>query len=264
MQIVCIANQKGGVGKTTVTAGLAGALAAAGQRVLMIDLDPQASLSHWFNRVAEPAIAGAYDLYDSVARPLSAVTHATGENAIALIPAQAALATLERTAATRAGLGGALVRAFANARSNYDYALLDCPPAVGVLMVSALAVADLLIVPTQTEPMALRALESMQLTASRVERSRQRRLPLAIVPSMYDRRTRVGQDCMVELRTRFAATVWHEEIPIDTRLREASRHRATPATFDAGSRGALAFTKLASWLSQRGDSLAPFTEAHAA
>jgi len=244
MRIVCIANQKGGVGKTTLAAGLAGAFAARGARVLLLDLDPHASLSHWFGLTDAPR--GTYDVYQP-GLALADVAHATPEPAIALAPAAAALATLERAGATSPGIGRALARAFEGA-SGYDVALLDCPPTFGVLMVSALAAADLLLVPTQTEPLALRALDGMLRTAQMVERSRARPLPAVVVPSLFDARTRVARDSLAALRARSDCRVWHETIPVDTRLREASRNARTPQAFDPASRGAQAFTRLADWI----------------
>jgi chromosome partitioning protein len=245
MRIICVANQKGGVGKTTMVAGLAGALAASGLRVLMVDLDPHASLSHWFGVAAEPPPIGAYELYTAPERSLSELTQATCESGIEVLPAQPALATLERAGGNHAGQARALSRAFCNVDYAADYVLLDCPPTLGMLMVSALAAADFLIIPTQTEPLALRALDGIRRTATMVERSRGRFLPQFIVPTLYDRRTRVGQDCLLDLRSRPNHNVWVEEVPIDTKLREASRHTSTPAAFDARARGAIAFERLA-------------------
>jgi chromosome partitioning protein len=252
MRIVCVANQKGGVGKTTTVAGLAGAFAASGRSVLMLDLDPQASLTHWFGLNTSPPRVGTYDLYAASEKPrtldVAEITYPVTEARVALAPAQAGLATLERSASSRPNLGRTLIQAFSDAKLPYDYVLFDCPPTFGSLMISALAAADLVLIPTQTEPLALQALDGMLRTVSMVERSRKHALPVVIVPSMYDRRTRVAQDSLAALRARSACTVWDEEIPVDTRLREASRNGASPEQFDAASRGANAFARLATWI----------------
>ncbi len=252
MRIVCVAHQKGGVGKTTMVAALAGAFAAKGSSVLMLDLDPQASLTQWFGMAESPPLIGTYDLYAGCDKPtplpVERIVHPLTAAHIALAPAQAALATLERTSATRPNLGRTLIRAFTDVDLPYDYVLFDCPPTLGGLMISALAAADLVLVPTQTEPLALQALDGMLRTVAMVERSRGQRLPVLVVPSMYDKRTRVAQDSLAALRARTGCTVWDEEIPVDTRVREASRNTATPAQFDPVSRGAIAFARLAEWI----------------
>ncbi|HEX6833386.1 MAG TPA: ParA family protein [Rudaea sp.] len=247
MRILCIANQKGGVGKTTLAAGLAGAFAANGARVLLLDLDPHASLSHWFGVATQaPARPGSFDLYQSNLPIADVICDA--ENGIAIAPAQPSLATLERARANKPGLGRALVRAFEDPGLPYDVALLDCPPTLGVLMVSALASADLVLVPTQTEPLALKSLDGMLKTAAMVERSRGQTLPLVVVPTLYDKRTRAARDSLALLHARTDCVVWHGEIPLDARLREASRSGRSPARRDPSSRGAQALQRLAQWI----------------
>lgn len=247
MRTWCIANQKGGVGKTTTAIALGAALAERGYRTLLVDLDPHASLSRWLGLPEEPTPAGVYELFGEAPPALVELALPSGQTGLEVLAGGPALATLERQSASRQGLGRALLRAFEH-QHRYDYALLDCPPTLGVLMVAALAAADTLIIPTQTEPLALHGLNAMLRTAAMVQRSRGAPVPVRIVPTLYDKRTRAAQDSLLQLRSRHGDAVWPEEIPVDTRLREASRQALTPHNLDAGARGASGYARLAEWL----------------
>jgi chromosome partitioning protein len=250
MSIWCIANQKGGVGKTTTAVALASLIAAEGRRVLAIDLDPHASLSHWLTGAApgDPAVRGVADLFGDAAPAATTLVRASVIPGLDVLPSQPALATIERHGIGKQGLGLVLSRALADLAPRYDSVLLDCPPTLGVLMVSALAAADLLVAPTQTEPLALHGLDGLLRTAQMIERSRGRPLPARVVPTMYDKRTRAAIDTLAELRQRHGAIVWEAEIPVDTRLREASRDLQSPALAHTTSRGVVAYARLLAWL----------------
>ena len=248
MQIWAIANQKGGVGKTTTTLCLARALAASGARVLLVDLDPHASLSHAFRVPVDPAPAGSHDLFQTPARSIASVVRATDVERLELVAAQPALATLERRGASQPGLGLALGRALSDAASQYDYALLDCPPTLGLLMVNALAAADRLVAPTQTDPLALYGLDDMLRTADMIERSRRRPLPRFIVPTLHDRRTRSGAQSLELLLQRHGERVWPGVVPMDTRLRDA---QALTVSAPVHSRGTEAYAQATAWLLER-------------
>jgi chromosome partitioning protein len=252
MQTWAIANQKGGVGKTTTTLCLGRQLADSGARVLLVDLDPHASLSHPFKVQEYPPPAGSHDLFNqhgqADARPITALARDTDIAGLQIVPAQPALATLERRGATQPGLGLALGRALHDARRHYDFALLDCPPTLGLLMVNALAAADSLIAPTQTDPLALHGLEDMLRTADMVERSRRRVLARQIIHTLHDKRTRSGVQSLELLRERHGANVWPGVVPMDTRLRDAEA--LTAATLPH-SRGTEAYAHAASWLLER-------------
>jgi chromosome partitioning protein len=245
MQTWAIANQKGGVGKTTTTICLGRALADSGARVLLVDLDPHASLSHSFGVPIEPPPAGSHDLFAPEPPPISKLARETAIDGLVLVAAQPALATLERRGASQPGLGLALVRALADARTHHDYALLDCPPTLGLLMVNALAAADRLIAPTQTDPLALHGLDDMLRTADMIERSRRRPLPRFILPTLHDRRTRAGTRSLELLHERHGPHVWPGSVPMDTRLRDAT---ALTAAAPVHSRGTDAYAHAASWL----------------
>ena len=155
MRIWAIANQKGGVGKTTTTLALGRGLAALGHRVLLIDLDPHASLSRAFGVPVDPPPAGVLELFGAPPADLSSLCHASSIQGPDYVCAQSALATLERRSANQPGLGLALQNALARHQGQHDYILLDCAPTLGLLMINALAAADRLIIPTQAEPLAL-------------------------------------------------------------------------------------------------------------
>ncbi|MBB5016616.1 ParA family protein [Rehaibacterium terrae] len=245
MRIWAVANQKGGVGKTTTTLALGSLLAQRGRRVLMIDLDPHASLSRTLGTPADPPPRGTLELFDEPPAGLAELRRPAGREGLDFVAAHAGLATLEKRSATRPGLGLALSRAIEAARGQYDHVLLDCPPTLGVLMVNALAAADLAIVPTQTEPLALFGLEGMCRTAAMIERSRQRALPVGILPTLHDRRTRVAHDTLLELRERHGRRVFDDVIPVDTRLRDTAY---VLAANPAGGRGLIAYDAALLWL----------------
>ncbi len=245
MRAWAIANQKGGVGKTTTSLLLARGLANAGHRVLLLDLDPHASLTRAFEIPTDPPPAGTHDLFNSGNASLIELARYTEIPDLQVVAAQPALATLERRGATQPGLGLALGRALHTVRELYDYVLMDCPPTLGLLMVNALAAADRLIVPTQTDPLALHGLAGMLRTAEMVERSRRRPLPRHVLPTLFDRRTRSGVQSLDELQDRYGDKVWPYAVPMDTRLRDAA---ALVRVEPPEGRGVDAYRRALKWL----------------
>jgi chromosome partitioning protein len=166
------------------------------------------------------------------------------------MPAVMALATLDRQAGRLEGMGLVLKEALTLLESHYDYAIIDCPPILGVLMINALAACERLVIPVQTEFLALKGLERMLNTLQMVFKSRRMDLPYTIVPTMYDVRTRASKQSLKLLRESHAEHIWQGLIPIDTRFRDASRAGVPPDTFDPNARGVVAYDRLLQYLQQ--------------
>ncbi|MCD9087179.1 ParA family protein [Stenotrophomonas sp. SY1] len=248
MRIWAIANQKGGVGKTTTTLSLGRGLAARGHRVLLIDLDPHASLTRAFNVPVEPVPQGVQELFANPPHEISTLALGSDIPGLEFLCAQASLATLERRSASQPGLGLALQQALTRHNGQHDYILLDCAPTLGLLMINALAAADRLIIPTQAEPLALHGLDGMVRTGEMVERSRKRALPISVLPTLFDRRTRAGNDSVRSMQDRHGTRVWEDAIPIDTRISHVSSLTQPIVGDDYPGRGHAAYRRALDWL----------------
>ncbi|GBE47785.1 sporulation initiation inhibitor protein Soj [bacterium BMS3Bbin12] len=248
MKIWASANQKGGVGKTTTVVCLGGLLAEAGHPTLLVDLDPHGSLTGYLGRDPEGAEGGAYALFQAAAQGRAADAGAsiveTGCTGLSLLPARTALATLDRQLGTREGMGLVIARALAGVASRFEFVLIDCPPMLGILMVNALAACERVLIPVQTEYLALHGLDRMVRTLEMVTRARPQPLPALIVPTLFDRRTRASPESLRRLRERYPEQAWRSTIPVDTRFREASRAGVPPSVAYPRARGVEAYRLL--------------------
>ena len=251
MKVWVSANQKGGVGKTTVALTLAGWLADRGNQVLLVDMDPQCSLSHYLGFEPDRIEFSVYDLFTTPDLDAASIVQSSPVAGIDLIAATPAMATLDRQLGQRQGQGLVLARALRRLDSaQYSHALIDCSPSLGVLMVNALAAADRVLIPTQTEYMALKGLERMLRTLKMVNRSRSSHLPFLIVPTMFDRATRASVGALEELRKLGGDDLWSQVIPVDNQFLEASRNGLPLVQYMPQSRGAQAFRELLEHLLQ--------------
>lgn len=248
MRIWAVANQKGGVGKTTSVVTLGGLLAEQGHRVLVVDLDPHGSLTSWFGLDPDSITHSVFDLFQHQGKvpdglPAQLLTE-TGCDNLTLLPASTALATLERKMVGVEGMGLIVSRALAQLWDDFDYVLLDNTPSLGVLMVNALAAAQHLIVPVQTEFLALKGLERMLHTLQMVMRSQKNRLEYTIVPTLYDKRTQASVGSLNQLRKSYPDELWRFMVPVDTRFRDASQAGQVPSLLAPDSQGVRAYRRL--------------------
>jgi chromosome partitioning protein len=248
VRVWAIANQKGGVGKTTTSVSLAGLLADSGKRVLMVDLDPHGSLTSYFGQDPDRLERSAFELFlhqgqvpDGLPKQLLLPT---SHERISMLPASTALATLERQSPGQNGMGLVISKSLAQLWNDFDYALIDSPPLLGILMVNALAASQQLVIPVQTEFLAIKGLERMVNTLAMINRSRKQALPYTIVPTLFDRRTQASLGTLKYLRDNYVEHLWQAFVPIDTKLRDASRAGITPSQNDANSRGVIAYRAL--------------------
>jgi len=254
LHVLTIANQKGGVGKTTTTVALGGLAAEQGLRVLLLDLDPQGSLTSYFRQDPDALELSIFTLfqerkelsYASVKR----LIQVTDFPNIEILPSSPALAALERQAIGQDGMGLVLNRSLAQVSDDYDLVLIDTPPLLGILMVNALAACQHLLIPVQTEFLALKGLERMVSTLKMMGKSRKRLLSYTILPVMYDRRTQASVSSLRTIRNTYPNQVWPGHVPVDTKLRDASKAGLPPHQYDPESRGVDAYRSLLKFVQQ--------------
>jgi len=247
-RIYALANQKGGVGKTTTAINLAACLAEAGERALVIDLDPQANATSGLGMRANGT--SSYDLLDGA--PVAELAKHTAFANLDLIPAKPDLAGAVVELAERDGGDRYLAQALASGASAYDFVFVDCPPAMGPLTVNALAAADRVLVPVQAEYYALEGLTQLTQSIELVRRRLNPRLGIGgVLLTMVDSRTRLSQDVEAEVRRHFGPLVFRASVPRSVRLAEAPSHGLPGIAYDRRSAGAEAYWKVAMELVER-------------
>ncbi len=249
--VYAIANQKGGVGKTTTAVNVAACVADAGYATLLVDLDPQCNATVGL-QVAKDQEPNVYDVLSGDV-PLSEAAVETLVPGLSLVPSSPDLAGANVELPRMPGSETRLRDALGDVRDRYLFTILDCPPSLGPLTVNALVAADRVIVPVQTEYFALEGLAGLLDTLSLIQRELNPRLTVAgMVLTMHDGRTRLAQDVEREVREHFPDLVFDSVIPRNVRVGEAPSYGVPVIRHDPRCSGSVAYLKLAKEVAARG------------
>ena len=248
-KIIAVANQKGGVGKTTTAVTTAAALTRVGKRVLVVDLDPHACASVHLRYYPDELSASVNDIFGEQTRDMEELWDRIRQHhpvqEFDVVPANIRLAELEVDLRNRKGKGAILQQALEHVRHEYDFIILDCPPHVGILLVNALVASDLLIIPIQTDFLALHGLKLLFDTIKVLNKVLPQPICYRVLPTLYDRRARACVRVMELLALKMKDSMFTTVIGMDTRFREASAQGRVIYEISPGSRGAREYEDLA-------------------
>jgi chromosome partitioning protein len=258
-RIFTVANQKGGVGKTTSAVNIAAALAMGGLRTLILDLDPQGNASTAFG-IARDEVMGMYEVIIKEEALKNVALKIPGYPSLEVVPATQSLANAEvelvpmvaRETRLKKALTTYLLEA-ANRGERFDYVIIDCPPSLGLLTINALVAADELLIPIQCEYYSLEGLSLLLHTVTLIQEHLNPNLKLStIILTMYDGRTRLANDVADEIRRHYPRELIDIPIPRAVRVSEAPSYGQTVMTYDPGSNGADAYARIAREIARRG------------
>ena len=254
MKVICVANQKGGVGKTTTAINLCAALAERGKRLLLIDLDPQGNASTGLGVPTDTRVRTTYDVL-LADMPLTDVIRSTALAGLDIAPANTDLSSADMDLVSNGRRSFRLRNALRQAESDaaeYDYVFIDCPPSLNLLTVNAMVAAQSVLVPLQSEFFALEGLSQLMLTLREVRQSANQKLRIeGIVLTMFDSRNRLSQQVDQDAREALGDLVFETRIPRNVRISEAPSYGQPVLVYDTLSRGAAAYRALASELLDR-------------
>jgi chromosome partitioning protein len=255
-RVIALANQKGGVGKTTTAINLGAALAQSGKQVLLVDLDPQGNASTGLGIGPDRRAVSTYHVLTE-GRPISEVASRCGDLSLFIAPASADLSGLDAELADAPDRAHRLLSALKHSGENspihcFDYIIIDCPPSLNLLTVNALAAADTVLVPLQCEFFALEGLTQLLGTIKRIQARLNRRLRIqGIVLTMYDRRNNLSAQVAEDVRLNLGDTVYQTIIPRNVRLSEAPSYALPGLLYDPDCAGSQAYRALAGELLRR-------------
>lgn len=244
-KIIAIANQKGGVGKTTTSINLAASLGVLEKKVLLIDADPQANATSGLGIDVEQVEFGTYQLLEHSIKPEEAIVKTSSPN-LDLIPSHIDLVAIEIELVDKEEREYMLKKAIDHLKSTYDFILIDCAPSLGLLTLNALTAADSVIIPIQCEYFALEGLGKLLNTIKSVQKIHNKNLDIeGLLLTMYDSRLRLSNQVVDEVQKHFDEMVFTTIIQRNVRLSEAPSYGESIINYDAGSKGANNYLSLA-------------------
>ena len=251
-RIIAIANQKGGVGKTTTAVNLAATLAAAEQRTLLVDGDPQGNATSGVGLTPDRFTSTSYEVLLGEASAQDAIVSSVQFKHLDVLPATPDLAGAEVELVEKAGRERAMARGLAAVRDNYDYILIDCPPSLGLITLNMLTAADALLIPLQCEYYALEGISQLLNTVHLVQKGLNEGLVIdGVLLTMYDARLNLSRQVATDAREYFGGGVFETVIPRNVRLAEAPSFGKPIILYDVASVGAQAYVKVAEELMKR-------------
>jgi len=244
-KVIAIANQKGGVGKTTTAVNLASALAVLEKKILLIDADPQANATSGLGIAVEEKKAGTYELLEHTATAEETILP-TNVPHLDLIPSHIDLVAIEIELVDKAEREYMLKKALQNVREDYDFILIDCAPSLGLITLNALTAADAIVIPIQCEYFALEGLGKLLNTIKSVQKLHNKTLDIeGLLLTMYDARLRLSNQVVEEVKKHFGDMVFNTIIQRNIRLSEAPSYGENIIQYDATSKGAQNYLSLA-------------------